>query len=471
MVNLKVTIGTVNYTGYLHVTAAKISSPSIVVWETWIEMPKSNFNFIIPDLDPENYYVNYYNSVDSSSLGTLEAQLLVNASTGEVKGERRFYTVDGGGDNDPVDGATSITDTYLIGKSVAGLFKEGFRYYEPITEFTFDTATGIISLLSGVALTAMEKISVDISYEASSQTSSGSGSGLYSSTVTVTEATRTLTIDEIDARIRCLGTATTQVITVCPLAAIAAGKGFYFDNSVGGKAIQVKILFPGTDKLRFNGFNTDNILFSEFWVSRGEHLKIVKNDDNAWEVIGDYAGVSVGEKATVGFNAHPNVLVESAQWIDGDEIGRLWWWVNNVLPATHKYTASETDPVDPARIGQFAVHPTLKKLRMPDTRYMTERAMNNFITLGLPDNRRPVNYPGGFQDESIGQHTHDDIYGDTGSHGAASSSLSGVWKWLVNGLSSGTNSGKVSNGKTGQVSGLNYGNVTKNTGVIYGRRI
>ena len=476
-VNLKVTIGTVNYSGFLHITAAKVSAPSIIIWEIWIAMPKTNFNFIIPDLDPENYLVTYYNSADDSSLGTLEAQLLVNALTGEILNERRFYTCGGDGDYDPADGDSSITDPYLIGKNVTGLFKEAFRYYEPITEFTFDSDAGKVSIISGVALSLNEKISVEISYNTGVQTSSGGGGGLYNGTVTVTEAIRTLTTDEINARIRCLGTASTQIITACSLASIAIDKGYYFDNSVGGKAVQVKILFPGTDKLRFNGLNTSNILFSEFWVSRGEHLKIVKiTDDNGsyWEVIGDYSGVKVGEKVTLGHNDHPNILCEEGQLIDGDEYPRLWWWIKNVLPATHYYitdTVTGSFSPDPDRLGQFAIHSTLKKFRMPTTRYMTERGLNNFLSLGLSDVRRPVNYPGGFQNEMIGKHTHTGIYGDTGSHGAASSSLSGLWKWLVNGVTSGSNSGQASGGRTGDVTGNNYENSTKNIGVIYARRI
>ena len=136
-VNLKVTLGTVNFTDYIHVTASKVSDPSTIVWEDWIDVPVTNYNFIIPGLDPENYYVRYYDAPTDSSLGTLQSELIVNALTGEFLYERRFYTVDGPGDYDPSDSDTGITDPYLIGKNVTGVFKEGKRYLDPESEFTF----------------------------------------------------------------------------------------------------------------------------------------------------------------------------------------------------------------------------------------------------------------------------------------------------------------------------------------------
>jgi hypothetical protein len=462
-VNLKVVLGTVNYTDFLHVTAAKVSSPSTVVWETWIPMPKTSYTFVIPGLDPENYYVSYYESPDDSSLGTLQTQLIVDALTNEVKAERRFYTCGGGGTYDPVEGAMSITDPYLIGKNVTGVFKESFRYYEPGTEFSSDNTVGTVSMLNNVAFALSEKIIIEITYDTGISTTSSSGGGLYTGITTVTEGARTLTTDEINTRIRCLGTGSTQVITVCSLSAISTDKGYYFDNSVGGTAVQVKILFSGTDTLRFNGFNSSSILFSEFWVSRGEHLLIRKFVDDSgtayWEVIGDYKGVNVGEKVTLGYLSHPNVLPESAGWYDGDEYGRMWWWLNNVLPAIHRYTASSTDPVDSSRAGQFALDPTLKKFRMPDSRYMSEKGLNNFDVQGLPDVLRPVNYPGGFQANQVGQITVAINKGDGYTGHAISTNRMAP--------------GQASNPQPTDYIIVNQGakNIVDNIGVIYARRI
>lgn len=472
-VNLKITLGVLNYVNWIHVTAAKVSSPNSIAFETWIDTPVTNYNFIIPGLDPEIYYVSYYDAATNTSLGSIVAQLVVDALTGDTLYERRFYTCAGSGAYDPADGATSITDPYLIGKNVTGVFKEGFRYFDPATEFSFDNTTGTIPILNGTSFSANEKFIVEIKYNVASGTPAASGSALYSATINVTEDTRTLLSSEINARIRCVGTSAKQVITACSLASIAVDNGYYFDNSVGGTAVQVKLLFSGTDQLRYNGFMASSDLFAEFWVSKGEHLLIRKFHDSTgdyWEVIGNYKGTNVGEKVTLGYNGHPNTLVEQAQWIDGDEYGRLWWWLNNVLPATHKYSAIETDPVDPNRTGQFAIHPTLKKFRMPFTVYMTERGLHNFLNVGSGDSQRSVPYPGGYQDEQVGQHTHDGLYGDTTGHGGASFPTGGVVQWLVN-IGS-TLYAQISNGKTGNVTnGDNNEQRLKNVGVIYARRI
>lgn len=476
-VNLNITIGTVNFTNYLHVTVCKVKTPSVIAFETWIAVPLTSYNLLVSDLDPEDYYVNYYEAPDNTSLGTLQAQLVVKAGSNQIISERRFYTCGGIGASDPADGASTITDPYLVGKNVTGLFKEAFRYFEPAIEFSFDNIAGKVSVINGTTFTVDEKIAIEISYNNDTTNASASSSGgLYTGNVTVVEATRTLTTGEINARIRLLGSISTQVITLPPLSSIATDKGYYFDNTVGGVAIQPKILFDGTDKLLFNGFNTTNNLFTEFWVSRGEHLLIRKGESGNWEVIGDYKGTNVGEKVTVGYNGHPNILVEQLQLIDGDEYGRLYWWVKNVLPSTYKYIDDTVinDPFtgfDNNKCGQFAIHSTLKKFRMPFTIYLTERGISNFLNPGI-DSQRTVPFPGGLQNEQVGKHTHDGIYGDTGSHAGASTSMSGVFKWLVNRLDTGNLTGMVSGGRTGNVSaGSNNENRTKNNGVIYGRRI
>lgn len=462
MVNLKISLGTVNYTDFLRVTACKVSSPTVVAYETYIDVPVTNYNFIIPDLDPENYIVSYYDAPTNPSTGTLVMQLIVNALTSDILYERRFYTCGGDGDYDPADGDTSITDPYLINKNVTGVFKEGFRYFEPITEFSFDDETGEVAVLNGTSFTLLEKFIVEIKYNVQQQTQD-SGGGLYSQTITVTEATKTLTSSDIGARVRCVGTASTQVITLPSLSTFSEDRGLYFDNSCGGQAVQVKLLLPGTEKIRYNGFMAASDLFSEFWVSKGEHLLIRKYDDTYWEVIGDYAGVHVGEKVTLGYNAHPNILVEQAQLIDGDEYPRLWWWINNVLPATHYYIDDTvTDTVFTgylqSKTGQFAIHSTLKKFRMPFTVYMTERGLHNFLTAGSGDPEREVPYPGGFQEEAIMEHDHG----------------------LRLKLGDDENGNYIDNSNDSTQRGLFLGttekaggpeNRTRNIGVVYGRRI
>lgn len=472
-VNLRVTLGTVNYTNWIHVTASKVSTPSVIAWEDWINAPVSNYNFIIPGLDPEIYYIRYYDATTDTALGVLVAELVVNALTGETLYERRFYVCGGAGDYDPADGATDVTDPYLIGKTIEGVFKEAFRYLIKDVEYENDINLGKVSLLGGQQLNQGEVIIIDIKYTVAT-TVPATTDGLYHGSLNVTEATKTLTVDDANKRIRCVGTISTQVITLEALALMATDAGFYFDNSCGGTAVQVKLLLAGADKIRFNGFATASIEFTEFWVSKGEHVLIRKFDAEYWEIIGDYKGTNVGEKVTLGYSFHPNVLKENGALIDGDEYPRLWWWITNVLPATHKYITDTVVDVgfthNADRIGQFAVHSSLKKFRMPKTSGMMEKGHTDFDYLGSDSPNRTVDYPGGFQPEQLPQHDHptsangNNAYGVYGQEDEANVRIE---SYQSNKIS--TKRNKTGGAKNTIAVGSQ--NRTNNIGVIYGRRI
>ena len=415
-VNLKITLGTVAYTDWLHVTASKVSSPTVTAWETWIKVPVSNYNFVIPGLDPENYYVRYYDATTNSALGMLVAELIVNALSGDTIMERRFYTCDGVGATDPVNGATLINDPYLIGKNVTGAFKEGFRYFKETEEYTFDTATGIVAVINGTSFSSNEKFIVDIKYTVGTTTTTVI-TGLYGGTLNVTEDTKTLTSADKDKRIRLVGSGVTQVIALPSLATLALENGFYFDNSCGGTAVQVKILLPtGSDRIRYNGFYPGPTLFTEFWVSRGEHLLIRKFDANNWELILDYKGVEVGSRQAAGYVNQAGYHAEDGTLSDGDEYGRVWFWINILLPTTHIITddnCTNTGYITPAnKAGQFVKHSTLKKFRWPNTQGAIEKGLANFNTYGTDTANRPIDYPGGFQAEQVGQITVPILKGD-----------------------------------------------------------
>lgn len=411
-VNLKVTLGIVNYTNYIHVTASKVSSPSAIVWEDWIDAPITNLNFVIPGLDPENYYVRYFDAATNVALGTLVLELLVNATTGDIVSERRYYTCGGGGAADPIDGSYGITDTYLAGKNITGCFKEGFRYFVPTTEYTSDDVTGAIDVINGTSFSTGEVFIVELTYKTASL-SPALTVNLYVGETTVTTATRTLISADIDARVRCMGAIATQVITLPSLPTISTGKGFYFDNTCGGVAKQVKILTNSADRIRFNGFMAASDLFEEFWVSKGEHVLIKKFDDNYWEVITDYNGVNVGERLTSGYLGMPGTIPENATLYDGDEYPRLWWWINNVLPTTHVITNDTVISAyvhPPNQKGLFVKHSTLKKFRTPNTQGLVDKGLNDFVNYNIDITNGSVerlyNYPGGFEAQMLLLHGH-----------------------------------------------------------------
>ncbi|MBK7885463.1 MAG: hypothetical protein IPJ81_17985 [Chitinophagaceae bacterium] len=316
-VNIQIILGTVNFTDFLHVTAAKVSAPNSIVWESWIDTPVANYNFVIPGLDPDDYYINFYESPDNVSLGAFQGTAFVNGKTSEYQYEIRFYEIGNLPDGVTInDELTILNDPYLKGKNVENAFKEGFRFLRPDIEYVFNIVDGDITV--PINFSDGEVFCLTIKYAVGN--GSSSAGGLYTGTLTVTESTKTLIAADKNKRIRCLGDAATQVITLATLASLNVDDGFYFDNSCGGTAVQVKLLLPGTDRIRFNGFMTSSILFAEFWVSKGEHFLMRKFDDDYWEIITDYKGVHVGEKVTVGYKDMPGILLEDGALRDGDSM-------------------------------------------------------------------------------------------------------------------------------------------------------
>lgn len=470
---LKISLGTINYNDFLHVTASKVSTPSAIAWEDWIDVPVTNYNFIIPGLDPENYYVRYYDAPTIGSLGTLVAELLVNALTGEFEYERRFYTVDGPGQYDPIDGTSIITDPYFHDKNITGVFKEAFRYLEPITEWTDAALFSTVSILNGTSFSSGEKIAIEIKYKVAN-TTSNTGGGFYDGNLDIPEATRTLLAAEVNKRLRLLGTAATQVITLPLLSSLGANNGFYFDNSVGGVAVQTKILFAGANKLRFNGFDLPTNEFDEFWVSRGEHLLIKKYDDTYWELVLDYKGTNVGEKVTLGFAKHPNILLENFALKNADEYPRLWWWLTNVLPPTHYYTVADIATATAPtlnRTGQFIIDVPGRRFRMPLTTDLSEKGLFNFDTYGIDTGNRTVDYPGGLQNDMVKEHSHLHTLNNNGTGNSSGAPFSKGAITDNNAVGRGTS---ISNFGVVDAAGNGVGGPeqrVKNIGVIYGRRI
>lgn len=417
-INIKSTLGTVNFTDWLHITVTKVPTGSPIVWETWIDVPVSNHNFVISPLDPENYYIRAYDAPTDTALGSLVIEVLVNGLTGEFIFERRYYTVGGAGTYDPADGDAGITDPYLVDKNVTGWFKEQFRYLIPEIEFSFDDTTGNAAMINGDRLSAGEVVCIEIKYEAGN-TSTSSGGGLYAGTISVTEATKTLLAADRNKRVRCVGTDSTQVITLPALSSLTAEDGFYFDNACGGKALQVKLLLDGGDRIRFTGFmHVENDMTSidelaEFWVDRGKQVLIRKITSDYFEIITPYDGINVGERFSGTHKFHPLAIIADGQTgsdaLDGDEYPRIWWFINNRVAATHVIVDDNvinTNYTHPAgKKGLWVRHSTLKKFRSGNWQELVEKGLKNFRTYG-GDTTRIYDYPGGEQLQAVMNHRH-----------------------------------------------------------------
>lgn len=418
MIPLQIFTGSVNFTNFLHVTAAKVANPTQIVWETWIPEPQATYNFIIPIPDQDTYYITFYEALTNTAIGLLVSQAVVAVTSSTSKHDILFYEFGNLPSTASLDSTSTIlTDTYLIGKNIESYFKEGFRFLQPGSEITFDNTTGAITILNGVVFSPKEKLTIGIAYTSdnTSSSSSVSGGGLYTGTSTIIAQTAALGINDKNKRIRLQGTAATQIITLPALFSISDDDGFYFDNTCGGVAIQPKLLFNGSDSIKYNGFFTATNFFQEFWVSKGEHLLIRKFTDGStpfYEVITDYKGVNVGKRMSGQINTQPGYIPEDSTLYNGDEYGRLWWYINNKLSATQVLiddSVINSGYVQPTntRPGQFVKHSTLKQFRVPNTQGLSEKGLYNFNFFGTDTANRPYDYPGGFQDAQVGQFSID----------------------------------------------------------------
>lgn len=475
-VNLKVTLGTVNYTDFLHVTAAKVSAPGTIVWETWIDVPVTNYNFVIPNLDPENYIISYYDAPTDSDLGELRMQLIVNALTSEFLYEKRYYKTDRGNDGDPVNGSRVIADDYLIGKTITEVFKEGFRELVPDDEYVFDDEAGEITTEDTISEFATDEVIIVTLRYAAGTIASSTGTPLYAGTLDVTEDFKTLTSDDRNKRIRCVGSDSTQEITLPALSSLAVDDGFLFDNCCGGAAKQVVIAFPDTDRLLFNGFTGEADLFATFWISKGEVLKIVKytyESVSRWELVTEYKGVNVGERFAATLKTHPNTLPEDGSLQTASAHPRLAYWLQFLVPATHLIIdndiTSDTWSRPAGKNGLFAVNADYSFFRMPDTQNLSERGLKDFNTYGIgTDAERLYNYPGGQQDDQNKAHSH--RVNTTGNQGGVDPGRA-LQRGSTNGDGYGANGTGIGTGGPyiEEVGGDEVR--VKNFGVIYLRRI
>lgn len=74
---------------------------------------------------------------------------------------RRFYICGGNNPGDPADKDTTITDDYFLTGTVTGVFKEGYRYFIPVSEWQILGST--ITVLNGSVFERGEVIIVEVS--------------------------------------------------------------------------------------------------------------------------------------------------------------------------------------------------------------------------------------------------------------------------------------------------------------------
>jgi hypothetical protein len=406
MAQIRLSIATVNITNDLIVIARKTTTPLVIEAQEVYDAPHpTTQNVVLPaagDIDPVIYYVDFYESGDGVSLDLLLSSFQYDLKNNVILSERRFYTVGGLGPNDPPADQDTLTDPYLDGKTISGVFKEGFRYLKPETEAVPEwevVAGGGIKLLGGKQFSFGEVVSVEISYTGSSGSGS-SGGGLYNGTVLI-DTNTTLNTTYRNKRIRTESAASNVlVVTLEPVGSVPDGAFYHFTNN-GGNQNQTRVLPSGSETIKYNGEN-----YPEMWVGKGEYLRITKTG-TFWEgeLVHPFT-LQVGEHASATWKDHPSCKPEDGGLYDGDEWPRIWWWLKNKLAPGSFYVDDTvidpgyTHPVDFA--GLFVLHSTLKKFRMPNTQGWSERGLANFNTYSGDAANRPHDYPGGTQAGMVG---------------------------------------------------------------------
>lgn len=459
MGQIKLTIGQVNITNHLIIVARKTTTPLVEEAREAFPPPHpATQNVVVPavgDIDPVVYYIDAYESSDGVALDLLLSQFVYDLKNSIVIAERRFYVVGGPGANDPAADQQILTDAYLDGKTISGVFKEGFRYLRPDTETIVEwepVTGGGIELQGDLYFSGGEVYVVEISYLAD-QTQVSSG-GMYSG-VDLIDTNTTLSSSNRNKRLRCHAAASNTLVVTLESVALVPDGTFYHFTSNAGMQNQTRILPAGSETVLYNGEN-----YPELSFGKGEFIRIVKVG-SIWEAEMAHDNIlRIGERFAGTWKDHPSTKPEDGALYDGDEWPRIWWWISNKLPSTHKITddtvinGGYTHPSD--KPGLFVVHSTLKKFRLPKTQNMSERGLLNFTSYN-GDSARAYDYPGGFQDEMVAPHTHP-LPRESGGFQDIMS--------LVN--TGGSDEGISSASLTGDNTGTE--NRVKNFGVIYLRR-
>jgi hypothetical protein len=459
MGQIRLGVGQVNITNHLIGVARKTTTPLVIeAQEPYAPPHPTTRNVVIPaagDIDPVIYYVDFYESSDGIAFDLLLSQFVYDLKNQIVIAERRFYLVGGAQSYDPPADQDTLTDAYLDGKTITGFFKTGYGYLRPNTESVTEWVTvggGGIQLQNNLIFSADEVYCVEISY-LSDQTQV-SGAGMYSG-VQLIDTDTTLNSLYRNKRLRCESAASNKLVVTLESVALVPDGTFYHFTSNGGNQNQTRVLPNGAETIKYNGEN-----YTEISIGKGEFVRIVKVA-SIWEAELTHPFVlQVGERFSGTWKDQPSCKPEDGTLYDGDEWPRIWWWISNKLPSTHKVTDDNVinggyiHP--PNQPGLFVVHSTLKKFRVPNTQSLSERGLKNFTTYNT-DEARNYDYPGGLQDEMVGPHTHPLPRDASGSQDIQS---------LV--VTSNADEGITSASLTGNNTGTE--NRVKNFGVIFMRR-
>lgn len=366
MGEIRLSVGQVNILNYMRIDVREVASPNIVVVSQVVPPPvPASQNIIFTGLNPVVHYVDFRSSNDAISPGLLLATFVYDVKNQTLISERRFYTGAGPGQFDPPNQATSITDPYLNGKTVSGIFKEGFRFLIPSVEWSQTDAT-INFLQPNLLISEEEVVAVEISYLIN--VVGGNTTSFFPANII--EVTGNIMLDETHRNnlIECNGSSLIQTLTLPPFSLIPDNTKYAFNTDKGSQRYTTIVIDAG-------GINYALLAGrqrTKLYVGKSEYLVLQKKGDYVrildWR--GDYK--RVGEVVTADIPPI-NSIPEIGGWLDIDDYVRIFEWY--ILELDPGLLGVATYPNIPAgdNIRKWCIDLANGKFWVPDTGGMFPR--------------------------------------------------------------------------------------------------
>lgn len=393
MGEIRLSVGQINISDYLIINIREVDNPTAIVDSLVVPPPvPATQNLLFTGLNNVVHYVDFRESPDGIAQGTLLSTFVYDVKNQTIIAERRYYTTDGLGDYDPVEGDSEITDPYLDGKTVYGVFKEAFRYLKPTSEWTQTDDT--VSLLAYGDFQPGEVIAIEINYTVDQP---GGSASSFPSDIIEESGNITLDSSHYDKMIVATGSSTLQILQMPDLLTIPDGKRFSFNTHRGpGRYLQLNMT---------SGFiRVDGDEESVIWLGKGEECTLMKKGNYLHVVSWSGDRNRVGE--LVKADIPPlNSVAETGLWVDiDDEYPRLYYWY--VADLDPSLLGTGTHPTTPsgANAQKWCIDAVNNKLWVPNSGGYFDR---NTDPDGDVDTERPSGdrKSGTIQGDQVGQWT------------------------------------------------------------------
>lgn len=399
MGEIRLSIGQVNITGYLRINFREVDNDTVILPQSEVIPPPvpAVINEVWTGFNNVVHYIDFRESPDGVAQGILLATFVYDVKNQTLLAERRYYTTDGGEANDPVTGDTSITDPYLDGANVTGVFKEGFRYLKPTAEF--EHSGSVIDMPSVPALNNGEVLTVEITYTVN--VPSGNGSSF-------------------------------------PADIIERSADFAIDSSMLGNMIEINgsaevitgtmpdpLTLPDNAKIAFNTDNGTQRYFAiplsggyawvggeqrtTLYMAQGEQLTMIKKG-SYWRILSWTPGNHARVGEVVKSSSQPVASTpETGGWKSISLYPRIFYWHVNELPPTVLGVGTYPTPPLLAHMTKYCIDLVNGYFWVPNTQGFFDR---NTDFAGSIDTGRAVGdrKPNTNQQYAIQSHQHFTFY-------------------------------------------------------------